>query len=662
MDIDYVRMKNFRQYLDAKVEFARSPENFTVIQGANGAGKTNLLNAITWCLFGKELHVDSKYKGLPICNTTTLYESGDDVFEVEVEIQFAQSDGKKMVVTRTKHYKKGKNDSLAEISSPRSLSVMRQMQRDWFGPIHGDDAQYIIDSYIPPSIEEYFFFDGERMDDYFKENTGRDIKKAVFQISQLELFEKMIDHLTARRNEFIKAAKGLSSKAEEKRELIQLHTRSLEVDKEELEILLRKKSEAERLEREYSERLKNSSLERIQDLEDQYGELDGELRTLRDEIKDIEETKLKLLHKSMPIIFSYDALLKTRSLIEGRREAGLIPPLYQRIFIDNLLKKGKCICDSDITGNDEYSAARRKKVEAFLEGNLLSEKSSEIIESNIIIQKMIGSVISFPEEVIALSKKLKRIQESKEEKEQKLKKIDHEIQQSNIANIKLWGKEREKYAKEKEYFIGEIAKRQNLIERRQNIIRACNKELNQELKKETKHNSLLELLSFCDEGIRSAREVRDTIMKKVKEDIEKRTSKQFLDLIWKKDTYNGVCIDDDYNISVPHVSGREGLGTLSAGERQVCALSFMAALNSVSGFEVPIIVDTPLARISTEPSRNIARNLPNYLQDKQVVLLVTEKEYAPEIREELSERVGRTYVISVTEKERGNLAKVELIE
>ena len=75
MEIDYIHMKNFRQYLDASIEFARSlSKNFTIIQGANGAGKTNLLNSITWCLFGEELHVDSKYEGLPMVNTTALDE------------------------------------------------------------------------------------------------------------------------------------------------------------------------------------------------------------------------------------------------------------------------------------------------------------------------------------------------------------------------------------------------------------------------------------------------------------------------------------------------------------------------------------------------------------------------------------------------------------
>jgi len=662
MYIDYLSMKNFRQYQNTKIEFARPPDkNFTIVQGVTGAGKTNISNAVTWCLFGKELHIDKKYKGLPIVNTTTLSESKEHISEVEVEIQFMQNDGRRIRITRTVQFRED-GGNVSAIPSPRSLCVMREVGRDWVGPIYGNDAQYIIDSLIPPSIEEYFFFDGERLNDYFKENTGKDIKSAVFKISQLELFERMIDHLTARKSELLKMARGLSSKAEELRDMIQVQNRSLEVDKEQLEELLAKSSEAELLEREYSEKLKNSSMEHIQNLEEQRVVLEKDLARIQDEIEEIEGTKLKLLHQHMPIIFCHDALSKTKKLIEGRREAGLIPPLYQSIFIDNLLKKGKCICGSDITGKDEFSASRRKKVEAFLEGTELSDLSSELIDSNIQIREMINRLLKFREDLIPLGKKLKSLQEVKEEKNETLKKISQEIAQSNVENIKMWEEQRAKYSKEKNDTKVEIGIKQKQIERRGNIIRAYTSELNRELKKEARHDSLLRLMAFCDDGIKCAQNVKDTIMKNVKEEIRRKTSEQFLALIWKKGTYQGVNIDDDYSISVPHVSGREGLGTLSAGERQVCALSFMAALNSVSGFEVPIIIDTPLARISTEPTRNIARNLPNYLPGTQVTLLVTEKEYTSEVKEELSEVVGKTYVINFLEKEYGGLAEVELVK
>lgn len=662
MEIDYIYLRNFRQYQDAKIEFAKSPDvKFTIIQGANGAGKTNLLNAITWCLFGEELHVDSKYKGLPVLNTTTLDEVESGILELKVEMQLIQSDGKRILITRQKQYKKGKERNPIEVPQPHTLSIMREKGRDWVGPIYGDDAQYIIDGLIPPSIEEYFFFDGERMDDYFTETTRKEIRKAVFKISQLELLETMIDHLTKRRNDFLKTARGLSSEAEGIREMIQIQSRSLDTDKEELEELTAKEIEAKQKKQFYSEKLRGSSLERVQSLEDQRVDLDNDLSRIQEEIEEIEAKKLELLHSNMPAILCYDALLKTKQIIDGRREAGLIPPRYRAIFIKGLLNKGKCICGSDITEKDEYSLKRRKTVEQFLEISKLSEMSNEIVETNTRIAEMLGNLTDFPNDVVDLGKKLRSLQETKSGKNEKIKRITQEIEQSNVENIRKWEKEKQKFTKEQEQLAVKIALKKRDIERRSNIIRAYNIKLNQELKKQTKHSELLNRLAFCDGGMRAAQDIKELIMKKVKDEIEEKTSQQFLNMIWKKRTYECVKIDDNYNISVPHVSGREALGTLSAGERQVCALSFMAALNSVSGFKVPIVIDTLLARISSEPRKSIAENLPGYLEGTQVTLLVTEEEYTPQVKKALSKSVGKMYEINFIEKERGGLAEVNLV-
>ena len=663
MYIDYLEMKNYRQYANTKIEFAQSvPRNFNILLGPNGAGKTNILNAITWCLFGKELHIDKKYEGLPIVNTTILDNSKEgDILEVKVEIQFVESSGKKLKVSRALYLKKEK-ENFTEISSLQlQPCLMRQTEREWIGPITGGDAQYIINSHIPQSIEEYFFFDGERMNDYFRENTGNDIRKAVFKISQLELFETLIEHLGSRRHELLKEAKGLSPKVQKLKDDLEVINRSLEHDKKELEKLQEDKNTAERMVLMYSEMLRDSSPEHIQNLEVQREELSNNISSIQSQIEDIETDELKALHHYMPAIFTHDALDKTVESIEMTRAAGKIPPLYEEIFITNLLKKGKCICGSDITEKNEYSKDRRKKVETYLEISKLSNISSDLIETNALIKEMLSELTGFKDETISYGKRLRILQREKTDKTEAIKKIAQEIEQSNAEEIRQWENKRSEYEKEKNNLIGKIAVIEDHNQRRENQIKFIKKGINSELKKEKKHASLLKKFNFCDDGIKAAQEVKESIMKEVKDDVERRTSKQFLALIWKKGTFKGVTIDDDYNISVPHVSGRESLGTLSAGERQVCALSFMAALNSVSGFAVPIVIDTPLARISSEPRKSIAQNLPNYLEGTQVTLLVTEEEYTSEVSEALSDRVGKIYKIDVLEQDRGNLAEVKLI-
>ena len=89
MIIESIKIENFRQYKGPiDINFSLNKEkNFTVIEGTNGAGKTNLLNAITWCLFEDELHKSSSDSGDVIYNSITKNEtSPGDSFEVTVSV------------------------------------------------------------------------------------------------------------------------------------------------------------------------------------------------------------------------------------------------------------------------------------------------------------------------------------------------------------------------------------------------------------------------------------------------------------------------------------------------------------------------------------------------------------------------------------------------
>jgi DNA sulfur modification protein DndD len=85
---------------------------------------------------------------------------------------------------------------------------------------------------------------------------------------------------------------------------------------------------------------------------------------------------------------------------------------------------------------------------------------------------------------------------------------------------------------------------------------------------------------------------------------------------------------------------------LSAGEKQVLALSFMAALSDISGFTAPIVIDTPLGRISSEPKELIAQNLPAYLEDTQITFLMTDEEYTSTVQGLIQDRVANEYKLN----------------
>ena len=55
MKLISLRVKDFRRfYGDQEIKFSSDPKKtFTIIHAENGTGKSNLLNAINWCLYGE---------------------------------------------------------------------------------------------------------------------------------------------------------------------------------------------------------------------------------------------------------------------------------------------------------------------------------------------------------------------------------------------------------------------------------------------------------------------------------------------------------------------------------------------------------------------------------------------------------------------------------
>src|SRR3989344_6566751 len=117
MRIDFIILKNYRPYLDEKIVFSNDEKhkNFTIIQGANGVGKSSLLNAITWWLYDEEIDLKTDQKGLPIFNTEAFENlKKNQILEVKVEIQMIDKEGLKHNFIRTIKYRKGE-DMIEEI-------------------------------------------------------------------------------------------------------------------------------------------------------------------------------------------------------------------------------------------------------------------------------------------------------------------------------------------------------------------------------------------------------------------------------------------------------------------------------------------------------------------------------------------------------------------
>ena len=101
----------------------------------------------------------------------------------------------------------------------------------------------------------------------------------------------------------------------------------------------------------------------------------------------------------------------------------------------------------------------------------------------------------------------------------------------------------------------------------------------------------------------------------------------FLKTMYKENLFKQFIIKDDFEVELIDQENVSILGSLSAGESLFLALSFISAIRDVTGFKFPLIIDTPLGRVSGTPRYLLSQALPKYLPDEQIIFLATDTEF-----------------------------------
>ena len=129
--------------------------------------------------------------------------------------------------------------------------------------------------------------------------------------------------------------------------------------------------------------------------------------------------------------------------------------------------------------------------------------------------------------------------------------------------------------------------------------------------------------------------------------LEERVAEYFNRLCRKQALVRYVSIDPDrYHVTLRTENGEVlPKSSLSAGERQLYAMSLLWALRSVSGRQLPIIVDTPMGRLDTDHRRTLLTEFfPQAAH--QLILLSTDTEIDTEAFELLRPAISRAYLLN----------------
>ena len=618
MFIDKIELENYRPYYGCNPIYLgfnkEDTLNFNVITGNNADGKSSLLNAVTWAFYGKELH-DVKKRKNPIYNKIARNEciEVNKPFTVRVKLELFDfdDDGNKIPfhVERSETYEKDQNSEKYTIT--KKLTVL-----DFDGEMYDDDeGQLKIDSNISNVMHKYFFFNGEQLEDYL--DSGG-LKDTVEMISQLNLISTVKNHLTHVRglytaeigkntkevgpiNEEIDTIESCLSELEEKKS-------TYENDIVELKKQIKRADEAlEELKE--SKKLANRRKELLL-------ENDGYDRELKSKKRDYNKKVMELYS----IVSLFDVLYSVTSNGDFVISQQVLEKIYRR-----LLSEGKCFCGVDLNKNPKHRDHIKELLDEIdISGDNLDReedinKSLRAISGQILtIEDKHDNINNLRGEIFQLNQD---IRDNKSELNEISSKLKHDFKgdEFKISTIETTREDSIKKCKETK---GKLKKANKKI-----IVK--NKELDDKIAerdaiiaKEEHNETLKKELKFCESARNIVKDLDGDLKDDILDQINDKISDQFLDNSLSGGKFENVSIDKKFNVNMTDYLGEPVLpGDLSGGEERILALSFIVALNSISGFDLPLFIDAPLTGLDDKNTKIFLENLPKFTENKQIIFL-----------------------------------------
>ena len=639
---------NYRQYVKQRIDFSRWTEDkhIIVIQGAMGAGKTNLLNAITWCLFGSEKHLTSKSKGLEICSASTMGKmKTGDCCEVVVELALLGNDGKHIYINRRKRYEKdyqgNVNPAPYDIQGQRLETLLRVDRETEDQVVHESPASQFIQRLIPEELSMYCLFDGDKLNQYFEENSS-DIPQAVQRISQLDLLEQSITHLESAETEMVREHKDPSEEVKEyQKEHDRLSKRIEECESKVGELRTEQKGYEDRI-TEIDSWMLESTAGAIKQKATERGKVEAKIPELKEELRARKNDKLTSnLELSSTALF-YPAFKTAIDLVKQAKMTGKLPPAYKKDFLERILAESVCICGSSLEPGTKPRAQIKRLLDECDDVSNLTDDLSDLSG------RLRSEMDRFPsgfDSLVRVRKSLSKLEHDLQEASERQAQLERELRDFNIEEIDAREGERKNLRAKSssiENTIGRYDGEKQTCERQLSDVK---NKITRAMQRDARYKKDLEKRQLCESAIDSAIRIRDEVISEIRKEVQELTSSGFKNMHWKKGAFSEVTIDEDYSVSVKDSGGREALGTLSRGETQILAYAFMNALNVVSAFDFPLVIDTPLGRISSEPRIALGNSLKESLKGRQMIFLMTDVEYTPDFKKAIEESVAEEYEI-----------------
>lgn len=660
MWLSRVELINFKSYRRQLFQFPRPADgkNLALIGGINGYGKTTLLEALYVGLYGEEAinhkALDSaglKAKSYGHFLETAFHrlapDSGHDRMEVQVE--FSREDGGALRVTRKWFFNaKGKyHDQKVIVETHAKTGV-------WMPRSEGVLPELLESYATPPWLAPFFFFDGEKIAGLADEDRTGWIQSGLENLLGVRLVKELREQLTNYIDKKLREAGGVDEQRVEQMKNKLAQEKATEATLHETLDSLRQqlndaKSERDRLSDRLTGLAQGSDARTVAEVAQNRSRAEAQVEQSRKKLRDLFSGPLPLqlvrpeLHQSLT-----DTLSAEQCLYDWEQSKARMQPnweKFQKTFFNSPWIDGLCHIpgarDSlSRTLSEAWESLHYPRPEGcadkiwhdFLQTNerrKLDDMRAKSLVSSAGLRHALEAHHSAKAEHWRLQQELIRLEGmGGDDKAQQIESLKQQLQNAQAQSEKLG---HEVGAKENEHkaLLSEIKNQESAYERERKKLVEGHPERQAAREAEKVVGMIDSLLPHLFElKLQALSESVTRIFRSL------HHKDQIARITIAKDGSATLYSHDNTPINLPK----------SSGESQLFVLALVGALAEVTGYRVPMIIDTPLARLSETHCDNLLRY---WTSDpgRQVILLAQDKEIGAQDYALLAPSVSKTYLL-----------------
>lgn len=663
--IEKIEFSNYRQYKHITIDFKNNDDcNIHILKAKNGTGKTTFLNGILWCLYEKEYYLSDKSKALPVVNKNVIDESNPgDVIEAKIKLTISDDDKKQIIFERSLRFSvtvnplDNKDYKRAIKTTPTSILKVFEIPMD--NPSNAivyesdEDTKSLVKQYFDEDIYTYYFFDGENLKNYFDLSNSEKVKKSIYTLSQVNLLKdaaQKTENMSTEKSRELTKKNGQNDvtiydkidKLEDENEQYESENKALNAEIPVIELRINSLND------------QLNGYKPIQDKQARREELDRKYKRLKFEQEEFTSKKKEFIRTYLMLFNLYPSIKSTLDMIKYKEEHGELPPRIDKKQIEELINNhdANCpMCDGEI--NDH---ALRHMQELLEELEVSSQASNYLSSIKGGLENALAKCKKYPKERQSIIDNEKYYADELSKTEAELNTISKYLstyidERNGLFDVPKLEKARSDAKNELTAKQHRLWNNENLIKMNNDKLEAMRKEV-KEMEKNAGEKLLLQKQVSIYRQLASAfNEVKRNLMDEIKIEIQRNTWESFKNMIWKKNTFYKLKIDDAYQMSVLDYSMNECIGSISATEKMALAYAFTLAVHETSGRNCPLVVDSPLGRVSDENRINMATELMKISKNKQIIMLFTPDEYSKEVADIFDNVVSSKRDLSLSDDE-----------